>query len=71
MSEDIKRATDFVSFVVGARLITGDTIAEIVAHLDENLSEIRASCAIASITPLSVPLYVAVKHAVDKLRVRC
>lgn len=64
-------SADTVARFVGARLIAGDSIPEIVAKLDEQLSVIRREYAIASTSVLVSPVYSMIKAVVDNLRARC
>lgn len=60
-----------VAEYVGARLIAGDTIPEIVGLLDQQLAVIRREYAIASTSPLVSPGYSVIKAVADNLRARC
>lgn len=60
-----------VAEYVGARLIAGDTIPQIVALLDEQLASIRREYAIASTSVLASPAYSIIKAVADNLRARC
>lgn len=62
---------DTLARFVGARLIAGDSIPEIVAKLDEQLSVIRREYAIASTSVLVSPGYSLIKAVADNLRARC
>ncbi|USN15078.1 hypothetical protein LESZY_00440 [Brevundimonas phage vB_BpoS-Leszy] len=64
-------SADTVARFVGARLIAGDSIPEIVAKLDEQLSVIRREYAIASTSVLVSPGYAMIKAVADNLRARC
>lgn len=64
-------SADTVARFVGARLIAGDSIPEIVAKLDEQLSVIRRKYAIASTSVLVSPGYSMIKAVADNLRARC
>lgn len=68
---DVDKAANFVCYVVGARLIGGDTVAQIVEHLEAECKKMAATCAVNSVSPLTMPLYVASKKAAEKLRLRC
>ena len=63
-------SADTVARFVGARLIAGDSIPEIVAKLDEQLSVIRREYAIASTSVLVSPVYSMIKAVADNLRAR-
>lgn len=56
---------------VGARLIAGDTVPQIVEKLDEQLAVIRREYAIASTSVLVSPSYSMIKAVADNLRARC
>lgn len=71
MSSDPKLSMKTVAEYVGARLIAGDTIPEIVALLDEQLAAIRREYAIASTSVLVSPGYSVIKAVADNLRARC
>jgi len=64
-------AADTVARFVGARLIAGDSIADIVSRLDEQLADIRREYAIASTSVLTSPAYSMIKAVADNLRARC
>lgn len=71
MSSDLNLTVKTVAEYVGARLIAGDTIPEIVALLDEQLAAIRREYAIRSTSVLVSPAYSVIKSAADCLRSRC
>ena len=62
---------DTVARYVGARLIAGDTVPQIVEKLDEQLAAIRREYAIASTSVLVSPSYSMIKAVADNLRARC
>lgn len=65
-----QNSADTVSCFVGASLIAGRTVKEIVADLDEQLAVIRRDFAISSVSVLTSPHYSMLKAAADCLRNR-
>ncbi len=62
---------DTIARFVGARVIAGSTLPEIVAELDENLTKLRREFAIASTSVNTSPVYSLTKAVADNLRARC
>lgn len=67
-SEDIAKT---VAGFVGARLIAGDKIEQIVAALDMQLMAIHREHAIADVSVLTSQHYYILKTVADALRERC